>query len=84
MTNASTIKLDHYQCKSGPSYEKTSYNDDANKIIKEVMQVNVTKHLNFLINLAMVTMNTNQVPEESDFFNEAWNHPDAVSQEKMA
>ena len=43
---------------------QASYNYDANKIIKEVTQVKVTSNLNFLINLAMDTKDTNQVPEE--------------------
>ena len=43
---------------------QASYKDGTNKIIKEATQVKVTKSLNFLINLAMVTTYTNQVPEE--------------------
>ena len=54
------------------------YNDDANKIIKEAMQVKVPENLNFLIDLVMVTTDTKQVPEEPDTFNEAWNHPNAA------
>ena len=58
------------------------YNDGANKIIKEVMQVKVSKNLNFLIVLAMVTTETMPVPEEPVSFNEAWNHSNATSSEK--
>ena len=55
------------------------YNDDANKIIKEATQVVVSKNLNFLIDLAMVTTDTMPVPEEPVSFNEAWNHSNATS-----
>ena len=58
------------------------YNNDTNKIIKEAMQVKVSKNLNFLIDLAMVITNTMQVPEELVSFNEAWNHPNTTSEEK--
>ena len=58
---------------------QASYNNDANKIIKEVTKVKVTKNLNFLIDLAMVTTKNKQVPEEPVLFNEAWNNPNAVS-----
>ena len=37
---------------------QASYNDDANKIIKEAMEEMVVQNLNFLIDLAMVTFNT--------------------------
>ena len=58
------------------------YNNDANKIIKEATQDKVAKNLNFLIDLAMVTIDTMPVPEEPASFHEAWNHPNATSQEK--
>ena len=57
-------------------------NNDVNKIIKEAVQVKVSKNFNFLINLAMVITNTMPVPEEPTIFIEAWNHPNATSQEK--
>ena len=47
------------------------YNDDANITIKEATQVKVTKNLNFLINLAMVTINTMPVPEQPASFDDA-------------
>ena len=56
-----------------------SHNNDANKIIKEVMQDKVIENLNFLIHLAMVTTNSMLIPEEPTSFNEAWNHPCATS-----
>ena len=40
-----------------------SHNNDANKIIKEVMQDKVVENLNFLIHLAMVTTNSMLIPE---------------------
>ena len=58
------------------------YNHDANKIIKEAMHVKGIKNLNFLIDLAVITTNTNQVLEEPVLFNKAWNHPNASSGEK--
>ena len=61
---------------------QASYNNDATKVIKEATQVKVSKNLNFLINLAMVTTDTMPVPEEPVSFIEAWNHPNTVSQEK--
>ena len=66
------------------SYENLHalYNDNANKIIKEATQGKVSKKLNFLIDLAMVTTETMPVHEEPVSFNEAWNHPNATSQEK--
>ena len=48
---------------------QVSYNDNANKI------VNAIKNLNFLINLAMVSNNTKSTLEEPQTFNEAWTHP---------
>ena len=54
---------------------QASYNDSINKIIKEAMQVKVSKNVNFLIDSAMVTTKTMPVPEEPVSFNEAWNHP---------
>ena len=37
-----------------------SYNDDANKIIKQIHKKKAIKHLNFLIKLVMMENNTNQ------------------------
>ena len=61
---------------------QASYNDDANKIIKEGTNVKTTKNLNFLIDLAMITTKSVPVPEEPTSFNEAWNHPDITCHEK--
>ena len=61
---------------------QASYNDDANKIIKEAMQDKVIENLNFLINLAMVTTDTMPVLEEPMTLNEAWDHPNANTHAK--
>ena len=56
------------------------YNDDANKIIEQAMnEKSAIKTLNFLIDLSMVTINTQPVPEELKTFTEAWNHPNPNS-----
>ena len=69
-----------FECKSGTSHEKASYNDDAKKIVKQATQEkSAIKKLNFLINLAMVTTDTKPVPEEPNTFTKAWNHPSANS-----
>ena len=55
---------------------QASYNEDANKIIKEATQdKNAIENLIFLIDLAMVTSDTKPVPEELTTFAKAWNHP---------
>ena len=55
---------------------KALYNEDANKIIKEATPDKIAiKNLNFLIHLAMVTLDTKPVPEEPTTFAKAWNHP---------
>ena len=61
---------------------QASYNDEANKVIKDSTHVIATKNLNFLINLAMVTTNYVPVPEEPASFNKALNHPNTTSWEK--
>ena len=61
---------------------QASYNDNADKIIKDATHVKVSKNLNFLIDLAMVTTDSVAVPEEPASFNKAWNHPNATSREK--
>ena len=61
---------------------QASYNDDANKIIKEATQDKAIKNSNFLINLAMVTTDTMLVLEEPMTFDAAWNHPNANSHAK--
>ena len=59
---------------------QASYNDNANKIIKQAMQEkNAIENLNVLINLAMVASNTKPTPEEPQTFNEAWNNPNEDS-----
>ena len=80
MRKTSTIKIT-VNAKVVEAMKKlqASYNDNANKIIKEATQVQVAKNLNFLIDLAMFTTDTKQVPEEPVLFKEAWNHPNAVS-----
>ena len=61
---------------------QASYNDDANKIIKEGTNVKTSENLIFLIDLAMITTQSVSIPEESASFNKAWNHPDITCQEK--
>ena len=61
---------------------QASYNDDANKIIKEATQDKAIKNLNFLIHLVMVITDTMPVPEKPTTFAEAWNHPNANSHAK--
>ena len=52
------------------------YNDDANKIVKQaVKEISAIENFNFLINLAIMTNYTKPAPEESQIFNEAWDHP---------
>ena len=59
---------------------QASYNDNANKIVKQAMNENrAIKNLNFLINLSLVTTNTKPVPEEPKTFTKAWNHPNPNS-----
>ena len=59
---------------------QASSNDDANKIVEQATQEkSAIEHLNFLINLAMVTNDTKPVPEEPKTFNKAWDHPNANS-----
>ena len=75
----------HYQCKSGSCNEKiqASYNDNANKIVKQATkEKSAIKNLNFLINLALVTIDTKPVPEEPQTFNEALDHPNKNSWKK--
>ena len=51
---------------------QASYNEDANKIIKEATQdKNAIKNLNFLIDLTMVTSDTKPIPEEPMTFAKA-------------
>ena len=50
---------------------QASFNDDANKIIKEGTHVKTTENLNFLIDLAMITTESVSVPEEPTSFHEA-------------
>ena len=54
---------------------QASYNNDADKIIKEATQDKLVKNSNFLIDLAMVTTDTIPVPEETVTFDAAWNLP---------
>ena len=59
---------------------QASCDDDANKIIKQATQEkSPIKNLNFLIDLAMVTINTKPIPEEPKTFTKAWNHPNMNS-----
>ena len=58
---------------------QASYNDYANKIIEDATHGKISKNLNFLIDLAMITTEYVPVPEEPASFNEAWNHPNATS-----
>ena len=50
------------------------FNDDANKIIEESIDVKTSENLNFFIDLAMITTESVSVPEEPTSFNKAWNH----------
>ena len=43
---------------------QASYNDDANKIVKEATQDKAIENLNFLVDLAMVTTDTMPAPED--------------------
>ena len=43
---------------------------------------NANKNLNIIIDLFMVTTDTKPVPEESQIFTEAWNHPNTNSCKK--
>ena len=61
---------------------QASYNDDANKIIKEATQDKAVENLNFLVDLSMVITDIMSAPEEPATFNEAWNHFNANSREK--
>ena len=61
---------------------QASYIDDTNKVIKEATQDKAIENLKFLVDLAVVTTDTMPAPEEPATFNEAWNHPNANSQEK--
>ena len=61
---------------------QASHNDDANKILKEGTSVKTTKNLNFLIDFAMITIESVSVPEEPTSFNDAWNHPNITCREK--
>ena len=47
------------------------YNNDANKIIEDATHVKTSKNLNFLIDLAMITIKFAPVPEEPASFNKA-------------
>ena len=59
------------------------YNEDANIIIKEATQdKNAIKNLNFLIDVAMATSDTQPVPEEPTTFVKAWNNPNSNSHAK--
>ena len=58
------------------------YNEDANKNMEEATQDKAVKKFNFLIDLAMVTIDTMPVPEEPTTFAKAWNHPNASSHAK--
>ena len=59
------------------------YNEDVNKIVEQAAQEKTTKeHLNFLIDLAIITMvveDTMLMEDESQTFNKAWNHPSLES-----
>ena len=62
---------------------QASYNNDANKIIKQATwEKSAIENLNFLIDLDMVTTDTKPIPEEPKTFTKAWNHPNANSQAK--
>ena len=54
-----------------------------NKIVKQATQEEgAIEHLNFLINLAMVSSNIKPTLDEPQMFNEAWNHPNEESCKK--
>ena len=63
---------------------QASYNDDANKIVKEAAQEKSAKeNLIFLIDLAtifMLAMETKPTKHEPQTFNKAWNHHHSKSQ----
>ena len=62
---------------------QASYNNDANKIVKESAQEKVKKKLNYSIHLAIIAMvaeDTKPTKDETKTFNIAWNHPDFESQ----
>ena len=62
---------------------QASYNDDANKIVKQATQEKSgIENLNFLMDLALVIIDTKPVSEEPKTFTKAWNHPNAKSQAK--
>ena len=60
------------------------YNDDANEIVEQAMNEKsvIIKKLNFLINLSMVTTDTEPVPEEPKTFTKVWNYPNPNSHTK--
>ena len=52
------------------------YSEDANKIVEQATDEKKDhQSLNFLIDLSMVTTNTESAPEEPKIFTKAWNHP---------
>ena len=52
------------------------YNDNTSKIFEQATQEkNAIENLNFLIDLAMVTIDMKPIPEEPKTFTDAWNHP---------
>ena len=56
------------------------YNDDDHKIVKQAMnEKSAIKNLNFLINLSIVSTDTEPVPEEPKTFTQAWNYPNINS-----
>ena len=62
---------------------QASYNNDANKIVKQATQEKGTiENLNFLINMAMVFNNIKPTLEEPQRLNKAWNHPNKESHRK--
>ena len=57
---------------------QTSYNFNANKIVKQATkEESAIKNLNLIINLAIETKDTKTVPEEPKSFTKACNHPNA-------
>ena len=64
---------------------QASYNDNANKMIKQATkEKSAINNLNFLIDLAMVSNDVKPTLEEPQTFNEAQNHPIQESCIKMA
>ena len=60
-----------------------SYNDDANKIIKQATnEKSAIENLNFFIDLSLVITDTEPIPEEPNIFTKAWNHPNPNSHAK--